>query len=105
MMEFCTRTKSRVLEDLVEKVRSLPPNHPDRTHLMRMITDLGLEIERSGPAGRGWLDDAHGGQAVTGYGARLMRIRVRISPAMVAVSPSVASPSDTSSSHAWARSH
>jgi len=56
MIEFCTRTKSRVLEDLVEKVRSLPPNHPDLPHLMRMVTDLGREIERSGPALHdGWM--------------------------------------------------
>ena len=68
MIEFRTRTKSRVLEDLVEKVRSLPPNHPDLPHLMRMITDLGLEIERGGPVLRGWLDDAHDGSQVPATG-------------------------------------
>jgi hypothetical protein len=65
-VEYRTRTKSRVLDDLVEKLRRLPSNHPDRAHLTRMIIDLSREIERSGPAvapgkarsavsGPGWL--------------------------------------------------
>jgi len=37
---------SRVLEDLIEKLRSLPKNHPDRPHLTRMVIDLSREIER-----------------------------------------------------------
>jgi hypothetical protein len=42
-MAFRTRSKSRVLDDLVEKLRSLPQNHPDRPRLIRMIIDLNRE--------------------------------------------------------------
>jgi hypothetical protein len=45
-MAFRTRSKSRVLDDLVAKLRSLPQNHPDRPRLIRMIIDLSREIER-----------------------------------------------------------
>jgi hypothetical protein len=45
-VEFRTRPMSRVLEDLIEKLRSLPKNHPDRPHLTRMVIDLSREIER-----------------------------------------------------------
>ena len=48
MIEFRTRSKSHVLNDLVEKLRSLPQNHPDRPHLIRMVLDLSREIGRSG---------------------------------------------------------
>jgi hypothetical protein len=37
--------ESRVLDDLVEKLRTLPRNYPDRPHLIRMIIDLGREIQ------------------------------------------------------------
>jgi hypothetical protein len=45
-MEFRTRSKSRVLDDLVEKLRPLPRTHPDRPRLIRMIIDLSHEIGR-----------------------------------------------------------
>jgi hypothetical protein len=50
MMELHTRSNSRVLDDLVEKLRTLPRNHPDRPHLIRMIVDLSRDIEPSGAA-------------------------------------------------------
>ena len=46
MPEFRARSKLRVLDELVEKLRRLPPNHPDRPRLIRMIIDLRGEIER-----------------------------------------------------------
>ena len=45
-MEFRTRSKSRVLDDLVEKLRQLPRTHPDRPRLIRMIIGLSDEIGR-----------------------------------------------------------
>ena len=45
-MEFRTRSKSCVLDDLVEKLRQLPRPHPDRPHLIRMIIGLSHEIGR-----------------------------------------------------------
>ena len=45
-MEFRTRSKSRVLDDLVEKLRQLPRTHPDRARLIRMIIGLSDEIGR-----------------------------------------------------------
>jgi hypothetical protein len=36
-----------VLADFVEKLQSLPRNHPDRPHLTRMIIDLSRELERA----------------------------------------------------------
>jgi hypothetical protein len=48
-MDFRTRSKSRVLDDLVEKLRSLPRKHPDRSRLIKMIIDLNREIERRAP--------------------------------------------------------
>ena len=50
MMELRARSKSRVLDDLVEKLRTLPRNHPDRPHLIRMIIHLSRETVR--PAGQ-----------------------------------------------------
>ena len=46
MMELRARSKSRVLDDLVEKLRTLPRNHPDRPHLIRMIIHLSRETVR-----------------------------------------------------------
>jgi len=43
-MEFRTRSMSRVLDDLIEKLRRLPPEHPDRPRLVRMISDLHSEV-------------------------------------------------------------
>ena len=39
--------ESRVLDDFVERLRSLPRNHPDRPHLTRMIIDLSRKLEHS----------------------------------------------------------
>lgn len=36
---------SRVLDDLIEKLRRLPLEHPDRPRLVRMISDLHSEVE------------------------------------------------------------
>lgn len=46
MPDFRARTKSCVLDELVEKLRRLPQNHPDRPRLIRMVIDLRGEIER-----------------------------------------------------------
>lgn len=35
---------SRVLDDLIEKLRRLPLEHPDRPRLVRMISDLHSEV-------------------------------------------------------------
>jgi len=48
-MEFRTRSRSRVLDDLIDKLRKFPQNHPDRPHLIRMIIGLRDEIERAKP--------------------------------------------------------
>jgi hypothetical protein len=48
-MEFRTRSRSRVLDDLTDKLRKLPQDHPDRPHLIRMILGLRDEIERAKP--------------------------------------------------------
>jgi hypothetical protein len=48
-VEFRTRSKSRVLRDLIAKLESLPPRHPDRPHLIRMILGLRRELERAAP--------------------------------------------------------
>lgn len=45
-MEFRTRPKGKVLDDLVAKLGTLPQKHPDRPHLDRMVYDLRCEIER-----------------------------------------------------------
>jgi hypothetical protein len=45
-MEFRTRSKSGVLDDLVEKLRRLPRIHPDRPRLIWMIINLSGEIGR-----------------------------------------------------------
>jgi hypothetical protein len=47
-MEFRTRSMSRVLDDLIEKLRRLPLEHPDRPRLVRMISDLHSEVEAQG---------------------------------------------------------
>ena len=39
------RSRSRVLDDLVEKLRRLPLEHPDRPRLVRMVSDLHSEVE------------------------------------------------------------
>jgi hypothetical protein len=44
MIRFATRSKERVLEDLTQKLRDLPENHPDYRVLSRMIRDLVAEI-------------------------------------------------------------
>jgi hypothetical protein len=45
-VEFQTRSKSCVLDDLVAKLGTLPQRHPDRPNLIRMILGLRDEIER-----------------------------------------------------------
>jgi hypothetical protein len=45
-MEYETRTTSRVLDDLVGKLETLPRHHPDRPQLIRAILGLRDEIER-----------------------------------------------------------
>ena len=46
-MEFRTRPKWRVLNDLIDKLETLPANHPDRGSLIRMILGLRGEIDGS----------------------------------------------------------
>jgi hypothetical protein len=48
-MEFRTRSRARVLDDLTDKLRTLPQDHPDRPRLIRMIVGLRDEIERAKP--------------------------------------------------------
>jgi hypothetical protein len=55
-MVFRTRSKRRVLDDLVAKLEALPANHPDRTHLSRMINSLRQEL-KYGPLIQGDLFD------------------------------------------------
>jgi hypothetical protein len=43
------RSKARVFDDLTRKLESLPPGHPDRPRLTRMILDLRHELERTAP--------------------------------------------------------
>jgi hypothetical protein len=43
-MEFRTRSKGEVLEDLVEKLRMVPAGHPDGVRLSRMVNDLRVEL-------------------------------------------------------------
>jgi hypothetical protein len=40
---------SCVLCDLIAKLEGLPPRHPDRPHLIRMILGLRHELERADP--------------------------------------------------------
>jgi hypothetical protein len=49
MMEFRTRSKQRVLDDLVAKLETLPKNDPDRLRLIRMIISLRRELELGPP--------------------------------------------------------
>jgi hypothetical protein len=46
-MDFRTRPKSQVLDDLVAKLKTLSVKHPNRPTLIRMILDLRREIERT----------------------------------------------------------
>jgi hypothetical protein len=48
-VEFRSRSKSSVLNDLVAKLESLPQKHPDRPHLIRLILGLRSELERAAP--------------------------------------------------------
>lgn len=48
-MVFRTRSKRRVLDDLVAKLQALPTNDPDRPHLVRMINSLRRELDERGP--------------------------------------------------------
>ena len=43
-MQFQSRSKERVLADLTSKLRQLPPAHPDRPSLARMIVALRAEL-------------------------------------------------------------
>jgi len=54
--EFQTRSKRRVLDDLVAKLETLPANHPDEMRLIRMILGLRHELE-CGPPIQGDLFD------------------------------------------------
>jgi hypothetical protein len=45
-MEFQTRSKEQVVEDLREKLERLPAKHPDAPPLSRMINDLRAELGR-----------------------------------------------------------
>ena len=42
-MEFRTRSLGCVLADLIRKLEQLPPEHPDRPALIRMIAGLQAE--------------------------------------------------------------
>jgi hypothetical protein len=59
-MQFETRSKQRVLEDLSAKLGELPRNHPERGALTRMIEGLKGELragERREIAGGGGSND------------------------------------------------
>jgi hypothetical protein len=43
-MKFRTRSKKEVLVDLTLKLQALPPAHPDRSLLARMILGLRAEL-------------------------------------------------------------
>jgi hypothetical protein len=43
-MKFRTRSQEDVLEDLVRKLEQLPPQHPSRPALIRMIVGLQGEL-------------------------------------------------------------
>jgi hypothetical protein len=43
-MKFRTRSQEDVLEDLVRKLEQLPPQHPSRPALVRMIVGLQGEL-------------------------------------------------------------
>lgn len=49
MSQFQTRTKCDVLDDLTRKLDRLPPRHPDRPRLTRMILGLRGELELDAP--------------------------------------------------------
>lgn len=44
-MEFRTRSKEQAIADLVGKALQLPPKHPDRPALLKMIEGLRSELE------------------------------------------------------------
>jgi len=44
-MDLHTRPPSQVLDDLVAKLQTMGPHHPDRPTLIRMILDLRREID------------------------------------------------------------
>ena len=44
-MEFRTRSKSCVLDDLIAKLETLPHKHPDWLLLLRMADDLRHDID------------------------------------------------------------
>jgi hypothetical protein len=48
-MEFQTRSKECVLADLTSKLQTLPPSHPDRPILARMIVGLRDELAPRNP--------------------------------------------------------
>jgi hypothetical protein len=43
-MKFRTRSQEDVLDDLVRKLEQLPPQHPSRPALIRMIVGLRGEL-------------------------------------------------------------
>jgi hypothetical protein len=48
-MALETRTTSRVLDDLVAKLETLPQHHPDRPQLIRTILGLRSELADATP--------------------------------------------------------
>ena len=46
-MEFRSRPKWRVLNDLIDKLETLPANDPDRQRLIRTILSLQGELDTS----------------------------------------------------------
>ena len=45
-MDLHTRPPSQMLDDLVAKLQTMGPHHPDRPTLIRMILDRRREIDR-----------------------------------------------------------
>jgi hypothetical protein len=43
-MKIKARSKWQVLADLTDKLKNLPPKHPDRSILARMIVGLRAEL-------------------------------------------------------------
>jgi hypothetical protein len=46
-MGLQTRSQQRVLNALTAKLETLPPNHPDRSNLLRTILGLGRKLDAS----------------------------------------------------------
>jgi hypothetical protein len=44
-MQFRTRSKEQAIADIASKVSHLPPNHPERPALLRMIKGLRSELQ------------------------------------------------------------